>query len=78
MCKLWCKLPESLGAWLADLVQRLAQARTGTGKTLAFLIPVLQNIITVDPQLELRSGSGRSGSSTDIRALIISPTRELA
>ncbi|KAL9135370.1 MAG: hypothetical protein Q9175_003446, partial [Cornicularia normoerica] len=56
----------------------LAQARTGTGKTLAFLIPLLQNIISVDPKLERRSGLGRSGASTDIRAIIISPTRELA
>lgn len=56
----------------------MAQARTGTGKTLAFLIPLLQNIINVDPQLEKRTGFGRNGSSTDIRAIIISPTRELA
>lgn len=56
----------------------LAQARTGTGKTLAFLIPLLQNIINVDPKLEKRSRLGRSGDSTDIRAIIISPTRELA
>ena len=56
----------------------LAQARTGTGKTLAFLIPLLQNIINVDPKLETRSRLGRSGDSTDIRAIIVSPTRELA
>ena len=61
----------------AELAYRLAQARTGTGKTLAFLIPVLQNIINYDPSLEKRSGV-RSGQSTDIRAIIISPTRELA
>ena len=53
----------------------LAQARTGTGKTLAFLIPVLQNIISHDPRLE--TGKTRS-SRPDIRAIIISPTRELA
>ena len=45
---------------------------------MAFLIPLLQNIINYDPKLEERSGLGRSGSSTDIRAIIISPTRELA
>ncbi|KAL9117723.1 MAG: hypothetical protein Q9187_005739 [Circinaria calcarea] len=57
----------------------LAQARTGTGKTLAFLIPVLQNIISYDPSLEARGKYGRNRSSpTDIRAIIISPTRELA
>lgn len=58
----------------------IAQAKTGTGKTLGFLLPVLQNIISVDPSLAQR-GSGRRGPRTtadDIRALIISPTRELA
>lgn len=54
----------------------LAQARTGTGKTLAFLIPVLQNIINYDPTLEQRKTGRRS--PIDIRAIIISPTRELA
>ncbi|MCJ1354868.1 MAG: hypothetical protein MMC33_004858 [Icmadophila ericetorum] len=55
----------------------VAQARTGTGKTLAFLIPLLQNIISVDPSLERPSRHGyRRGP--DIRAIIISPTRELA
>ena len=57
---------------------RLAQARTGTGKTLAFLIPVLQNIITYDRSLELRKPYRDRASPTDIRAIIISPTRELA
>ena len=63
----------------------LAQARTGTGKTLAFLIPVLQRIINSDPSLERRRGreayDGRSRQAIrgpDIRAIIVSPTRELA
>ncbi|KAK4541980.1 hypothetical protein LTR36_007180 [Oleoguttula mirabilis] len=58
----------------------IAQAKTGTGKTLAFLLPTLQNILSVDPQLA-QSVNGRRGPRTtadDIRALIISPTRELA
>ncbi|KAK3711296.1 hypothetical protein LTR37_009676 [Vermiconidia calcicola] len=58
----------------------IAQARTGTGKTLAFLIPILQNIISLDPDLA-RPAQGRRGPRTtadDIRALIVSPTRELA
>lgn len=60
-------------------VFRIAQARTGTGKTLAFLIPVLQNIINYDPSLEKLGSRGKPrGSPTDIRAIIISPTRELA
>ena len=58
----------------------IAQAKTGTGKTLAFLLPILQNIISRDPELA-RPSHGRRGPRTtadDIRALIISPTRELA
>lgn len=41
----------------------LAQAKTGTGKTLAFLLPILEKI---------------DESSKDIQALILTPTRELA
>ena len=48
-----------------DLV---ACAQTGTGKTAAFILPVLQRL------------SGRPGPSgkRQIRALVITPTRELA
>ncbi|KAI9042156.1 DEAD/DEAH box helicase [Aspergillus affinis] len=53
----------------------LAQAKTGTGKTLAFLLPVLQNILN-DSTLNL--GRRSSHSASDIRSIIISPTRELA
>ncbi|KAG9697101.1 DEAD-domain-containing protein, partial [Aureobasidium melanogenum] len=61
----------------------LAQAKTGTGKTLGFLIPVLQNILKQDPSLGERSRgyAARRGNRTtadDIRAIIVSPTRELA
>lgn len=61
----------------------LAQAKTGTGKTLGFLIPVLQNILKTDPSLGERSRgyAARRGNRTtadDIRAIIVSPTRELA
>ena len=45
----------------------VAKARTGTGKTLAFLIPTLQTLSTTERR--------RKG---DIRALVLSPTRELA
>ncbi|TQB68662.1 hypothetical protein MPDQ_002953 [Monascus purpureus] len=51
----------------------LAQAKTGTGKTLAFLAPVLQNVMN-DPVF----GTTKRVKPTDIRAIIISPTRELA
>ena len=41
----------------------IAQAQTGTGKTLAFVLPILENINPKNPYIE---------------ALIITPTRELA
>lgn len=46
----------------------LAKARTGTGKTLAFLIPVIEHLVR----------HPRTDDRQTIRALIISPTRELA
>ncbi|KAH3050522.1 hypothetical protein KXW01_005698 [Aspergillus fumigatus] len=55
----------------------LAQAKTGTGKTLAFLTPVFQNIMK-DPSLKGLNWRRSQVSSSDIRAIIISPTRELA
>ncbi|CZT01029.1 hypothetical protein WAI453_009490 [Rhynchosporium graminicola] len=63
---------EGLGG--TDIV---AQARTGTGKTLGFLIPTIQNILRKDPGLAIRKRYSRARAS-DIRAIIISPTRELA
>ncbi|KAH8597074.1 P-loop containing nucleoside triphosphate hydrolase protein [Bisporella sp. PMI_857] len=55
----------------------IAQARTGTGKTLGFLIPTIQNILRKSPELATRQRYTRARAS-DIRAIIISPTRELA
>ncbi|KAI9804177.1 MAG: hypothetical protein M1825_001579 [Sarcosagium campestre] len=57
-------------------VDVLAQAKTGTGKTLGFLIPILQKILHDEP--ELANPRRRAGSPSDIRALVLSPTRELA
>ena len=45
----------------------LVQAKTGTGKTLAFLLPALQSLLTAPP---LRKGQ--------VGILVLSPTRELA
>jgi ATP-dependent RNA helicase DDX54/DBP10 len=42
-----------------------AMARTGSGKTAAFLVPMLQRLRRRDP-------------SAGVRALILSPTRDLA
>jgi ATP-dependent RNA helicase MSS116, mitochondrial len=50
----------------------IAQARTGTGKTLAFLIPIIQRFMR-DKTL-----TGGRPTIGDTRALIVSPTRELA
>lgn len=41
----------------------IAQAQTGTGKTLAFLLPIMENIDPHDPK---------------VQALVVTPTRELA
>lgn len=41
----------------------IGQAKTGTGKTLAFVLPILEKIDT---------------ESSDVQALIVAPTRELA
>jgi ATP-dependent RNA helicase MSS116 len=61
-------------------VDIIAQAKTGTGKTIGFLLPVLQRIIQKDPHLATASHGRRGPRATadDIRALVISPTRELA
>ncbi|KAL9060785.1 MAG: hypothetical protein Q9162_000489 [Coniocarpon cinnabarinum] len=62
-------------------VDVLAQAKTGTGKTIGFLLPVLQRILESKPELADRRGGMRvrygAGRSSTL-ALIISPTRELA
>lgn len=61
------------------LLSSLAQAKTGTGKTLAFLVPVIQNIMKdLKSQPQSKSSYRRRPSSKDIRAIVISPTRELA
>ncbi|KAK2739680.1 hypothetical protein FQN57_006514 [Myotisia sp. PD_48] len=52
----------------------IAQAKTGTGKTLAFLLPVVQKIL----QDFSPSRGSRFCSPSDIRSIIVSPTRELA
>lgn len=46
----------------------LASAQTGTGKTAAFSIPILQHLVEDRPK----------GNSRKIHALILTPTRELA
>ncbi|KIN08646.1 hypothetical protein OIDMADRAFT_109483 [Oidiodendron maius Zn] len=55
----------------------IAQARTGTGKTIGFLLPMIQNILRENPDFATRKRYSRARPS-DIRSIIISPTRELA
>ncbi|KAJ6788963.1 hypothetical protein PWT90_04200 [Aphanocladium album] len=50
----------------------LVQAKTGTGKTVAFLLPALQTMLSKT----LGAGAGKRDSA--ISLLVISPTRELA
>ena len=51
----------------------IGQARTGTGKTLAFSIPVLQRVVAPgDPDFAELAAPGKP------QALVIAPTRELA
>ncbi|EMD68301.1 hypothetical protein GGP41_001845 [Bipolaris sorokiniana] len=59
-------------------VDIIAQAKTGTGKTLGFLIPVIQRIIQNDPKLGEKAKGYKRAKPDDIRAIVISPTRELA
>jgi ATP-dependent RNA helicase RhlE len=46
----------------------LACAQTGTGKTAAFALPILDELLRIEPD----------GRRRPIRALVLAPTRELA
>lgn len=52
----------------------LVQAKTGTGKTVAFLLPALQTML--NKTLGAAAGNGKRDSTVSL--LVISPTRELA
>ncbi|MFL6450619.1 MAG: DEAD/DEAH box helicase [Bryobacteraceae bacterium] len=54
----------------ADLV---ATAQTGTGKTLAFLLPIVESLLK-----NSSAPTGERPTQQTIRALVLSPTRELA
>jgi len=59
----------------------LAGAQTGTGKTAAFVLPILQILNATRPQpRQLPFGNGRPRGATGlpIRCLVLTPTRELA
>ncbi len=52
-------------------------AQTGTGKTAAFVIPLLQNLANSAPEFQ-KPGKLTNTTFRPVRALILSPTRELA
>jgi ATP-dependent RNA helicase RhlE len=55
----------------------IAIAQTGTGKTAAFALPLLQRLMA-NPAPKSSSSSSSSHAARPIRALILTPTRELA
>jgi len=59
----------------------LAGAQTGTGKTAAFVLPILQLLNASRTQVRtvpVGKGRARGGSGLPIRCLVLTPTRELA
>ncbi len=59
----------------------LGCAQTGTGKTAAFALPILQRLLRNQPHdgfVSSRPGASPAHGGRPIRALILSPTRELA
>ncbi|KAH6664971.1 P-loop containing nucleoside triphosphate hydrolase protein [Halenospora varia] len=52
---------------LKNRIDCLAQAKTGTGKTMAFLLPAIQTLI-----------NKRRGGDSGVSLLVLTPTRELA
>jgi ATP-dependent RNA helicase RhlE len=55
----------------------IACAETGTGKTAAFLIPILQRFLRQDAE-RLEPPAGEAPAISCTRALVLAPTRELA
>jgi ATP-dependent RNA helicase RhlE len=55
----------------------IACAETGTGKTCAFVVPILQRLLTMPTRVVQDSGTSSTGASKS-RVLVLAPTRELA
>ncbi len=53
-------------------------AQTGTGKTAAFALPTLQKLSARAGEPQKANGRPRGGKHRKIRAIVLSPTRELA
>ncbi|MHB8959601.1 MAG: DEAD/DEAH box helicase [Candidatus Limnocylindrales bacterium] len=56
----------------------LAGAQTGTGKTAAFVLPLLQRLHASDPQAGFAPSVHSKPARPHVRALVLTPTRELA
>ena len=59
----------------------IACAETGTGKTCAFVVPMLQRLLAADQQVPAATdpaGAAGPGRAARSRVLILAPTRELA
>lgn len=56
----------------------LIRSKTGTGKTLAFLVPALQRAFERFKEKEMRPAELKTFANRNASVLIISPTRELA
>ncbi len=56
----------------------LAAAQTGTGKTAAFVLPILQLLADSDPQAGVARSVHAKPVRPPVRALVLTPTRELA
>jgi ATP-dependent RNA helicase RhlE len=63
-----------------DGVDLVACAQTGTGKTLAFLLPLMQRLLTTEADATAGPQGGAAGAEVKptTRVLILAPTRELA
>ncbi len=56
----------------------LGCAQTGTGKTAAFALPILQRLSASAGEQHRSNGNGKNRSKRAVRVLVLSPTRELA
>ena len=59
-------------------IDTCVMARTGSGKTMAFLIPLLEKLYSLQSSNGGSSSSNNNNSGCNVRGVILSPTRELS